>query len=150
MASSTRRTAFGALTGAAAASAAPAQTSGKPAKEVHYREGRRPAAAPLYSTAVTLGDLVFLSGTGVAEPADVAGQTDRVLQSIEQRLILVGSSMEKCVKCNVYLRDLADYDAMNEVFRGRFGPEPPVRTTVEVSGIPLKGCRVEIDVIAYR
>ena len=58
--------------------------------------------------------------------------------------------MEKVVKCNVYLQDLRDYDEMNEAFRGRFGPEPPVRTTVSVAGIPLKDCRVEIEVIGYR
>lgn len=153
METTTRRTAFGALTGAAAAGSASAQSAsadGKRVKQVHYRDGRKPEKTPLYSSAISLGDLVFISGTGVAEPADVAGQTDRVLKSIEERLILAGSSMDKCVKCNVYLQDLRDYDAMNEAFRGRFGPEPPVRTTVAVAGIPLKDCKVEIDVIAYR
>ena len=58
--------------------------------------------------------------------------------------------MEKVVKCNVYLQDLRDYDEMNEIFRGRFGPEPPVRTTVAVAAIPLKDCKVEIEVIGYR
>ena len=144
----TRRSLLGAAAAAGAASAASAQSG--PVKEIHYRDGRKPEGTPLYSSALSLGNLVFISGTGVAEPADVAGQTDRVLKSIEERLILAGSSMEKVVKCNVYLLDLADYDAMNNAFRGRFGPEPPVRTTVAVSGIPLEGCRVEIEVIGYR
>jgi enamine deaminase RidA (YjgF/YER057c/UK114 family) len=52
------------------------------------------------------------------------------------------------LKCNVYLRHLEDYAAMNEVYRGRFGAEPPVRTTIAVAGIPLDGCLVEIEVIA--
>ena len=153
MRSTTRRAAAGALVAGAAAGAAAGQGTGSsqnPAKQVHYHPGKKPEGIPLYSTALTLGNLVFISGTGVSEPSDVGGQTDRVLKSIEERLILVGSSMEKCVKCNVYLQDLSDYDEMNRAFRGRFGPEPPVRTTVAVSGIPLKGCKVEIEVIAYR
>jgi len=143
----TRRSLLGVLAGTGAVAAASAQTS--PVKEVHYRNGK-PKSTPLYSSAISLGNLVFLSGTGVNKPLDVGGQTDRVLKSIEARLKLAGSSMDQVVKCNVYLQDLRDYDEMNEAFRGRFGPEPPVRTTVAVSGIPLKNCRVEIEVIAYR
>jgi len=56
--------------------------------------------------------------------------------------------MEKCLKCNVYLADLKDREAMTEVFTGRFGSEPPVRTTVAVAGVPGNSL-VEIDVIAY-
>jgi len=144
----TRRSLLGALAGAGAVTAASAQSC--PVKEVHYRKGRKPKSTPLYSSAISLGNLVFISGTGVNEPLNVGGQTDRVLKSLEERLILAGSSMEKVVKCNVYLQDLRDYDEMNEAFRGRFGPEPPVRTTVSVAGIPLKDCRVEIEVIGYR
>ena len=144
----TRRSLLGALAGAGAATAASAQS--RPVKEVYHRKGRKPKSAPLYNSAIGLGNLVFLSGTGVNEPLDIGGQTDRVLKSLEERLILAGSSMEKVVKCNVYLQDLRDYDEMNDVFRGRFGPEPPVRTTVSVAGIPLKDCKVEIEVIGYR
>ena len=144
----TRRSLLGALAGAGVVAAASAQS--RPVKEVHHRPGRKPKSTPLYNSAISLGNLVFLSGTGVAEPLDVGGQTDRVLKSLEERLILAGSSMEKVVKCNVYLQDLRDYDEMNKAFRGRFGPEPPVRTTVAVAGIPLKDCKVEIEVIAYR
>jgi enamine deaminase RidA (YjgF/YER057c/UK114 family) len=56
--------------------------------------------------------------------------------------------MEKVLKCNVYLNDLKDYAGMNEVFQGSFGPEPPVRTTVAVAGVPGNSL-VEIDVIAH-
>ena len=71
------------------------------------------------------------------------------MKSIKEQLEGAGSSMEKVLKCNVYLNDLKDYDGMNEVFRGKFGPEPPVRTTVApAGGIPGKSL-VEIDVIAY-
>jgi enamine deaminase RidA (YjgF/YER057c/UK114 family) len=144
----TRRTLLGAVAASGAVSAASAQ--GTPMKQVHYREGRKPASTPLYSSAISYGNFVFISGTGVSTPSDAAGQTDRVLKSIEERLLLAGSSMEKVVKCNVYLKDLSHYDAMNGAFRGRFGPEPPVRTTIAVAGIPLKDCLVEIDVIAVR
>lgn len=148
MKDSTRRTLLGAM--AASGTAAAASAQGAPAKQVHYRDGKKPASTPLYSSAISYGDYVFISGTGVNTPSDAAGQTERVLKSIEERLLLAGSAMEKVVKCNVYLRDLSHYDAMNSVFNGRFGPEPPVRTTIAVAGIPLKDCLVEIDVIAVR
>lgn len=148
MKDSTRRTLLGAMAASGAAAAASAQ--GAPAKQVHYREGKKPASTPLYSFAISYGNYVFISGTGVNKPSDAAGQTERVLKSIEERLLLAGSSMEKVVKCNVYLKDLSHFDAMNSAFQGRFGPEPPVRTTIAVAGIPLKGCLVEIDVIAVR
>ena len=65
-----------------------------------------------------------------------------------QNLERVGSSMDKVLKCNVYLNDLKDYAAMNEVFLGRFGPEPPVRTTIAAPGGIPGNSLVEIDVIA--
>ena len=116
----TRRSLLGALAGAGAVTAASAQS--RPVKEVHHRPGREPKSTPLYNSAISLGNLVFLSGTGVAEPLDVGGQTDRVLKSLEERLILAGSSMEKVVKCNVYLQDLRDYDEMNKLFEAASGP----------------------------
>jgi enamine deaminase RidA (YjgF/YER057c/UK114 family) len=58
-----------------------------------------------------------------------------VLDQIQQQLESAGSSMEK-VKCNVYLKDINDWAAMSEVFHGRFGEEPPVRTTIAAGGIP--------------
>jgi enamine deaminase RidA (YjgF/YER057c/UK114 family) len=133
---------------AAAATPAPAQQA--ESKEVHYRDGKKPDSVPLYNSAISLGNLVFLSGTGVRSPDDVGGQTLKVFESIERRLLLAGSSMQQVLKCNVYLKTLDDYDAMNDAFRGLFGENPPVRTTVAVLGIPAENCRVEIEVIAYR
>ncbi|MCL4488969.1 MAG: RidA family protein, partial [Chloroflexi bacterium] len=66
---------------------------------------------------------------------------------IKEQLESAGSSMEKVLKCNVYLKDLKDFAAMNEVFLGKFGPEPPVRTTIAAAGVPGNSL-VEIDVIA--
>ena len=89
-----------------------------------------------------------MSGHGVNTSPDIRKQTAAVLDYIEKCLRSAGSSIGNALKCHVYLRHLEDYAAMNEVFRGRFGPEPPVRTTVAVAGIPLEGCLVEIEVIA--
>ena len=144
----TRRQVPAALAGCALA--APAGAQRKQEKEVHYRDGKQPESIPLYNSAISLGNLVFLSGTGVRSPDDVGEQTKRVFESIERRLLLAGSSMQQVLKCNVYLANLDDYAAMNEAFRGLFGKNPPVRTTVAVSGIPAENCLVEIEVIAYR
>jgi len=138
----------------AAASAALAQTKLPAAKStkvkrVHYPDGAKGSSEiPLYSEVVSHGDTVYVSGHGVNTTADVRKQTAAVLERIEKCLQSAGSSMRNALKCNVYLRHLEDYAAMNEVYRGRFGPEPPVRTCVAVAGIPLDGCLVEIEVIA--
>lgn len=141
----TRRRAWKAAAAAALAAPAAAATS---AKKVHYR-GAKPETTPLYSPAVSYGNLLFISGRGVNDVEGIKAQTTRVLDEIQKALESAGSSMEKVLKCNVYLADLNDYAAMNEAYRGRFGAEPPVRTTVAVSGIPLKGAVVEIDVMAH-
>ena len=138
----------------AAASAAMAQTRSAASgatktKQVHYPDGKTASnEIPLYSEVVTHGDTVYVSGHGVNTTADVRKQTAAVLDRIEKCLQSAGSSMRNALKCNVYLKNLDDYAAMNEVYRGRFGPEPPVRTCVAVAGIPLAGCLVEIEVIA--
>src|SRR5207248_4090745 len=117
-----------AATGAAAAGgAAKAQTG--PAKKVHYR-GAKPAKPPLFSGAVSYGNLLFIAGKGAHFPGDIKAHTKHVLDEIQAELENAGSSMDKVLKCNVYLNDLKDYQAMNEVFRGRFGEDPPVRTTI--------------------
>ena len=68
---------------------------------------------------------------------------------IKEQLERAGSSMEKVLKCNVYLNDLKDYAGMNEVYQGSFGDEPPVRTTIAAAGGIPGNSLVEIDVIAY-
>ncbi len=101
-----------------------------------------------YSSTIAYGNLLFISGVGYHKEGDIKVHTKNVLDEIQKQLEAAGSSMEKCLKCNVYLADLKDYDAMNEEFQGRFGPEPPVRTTIAAAGVPGKSL-VEIDVIAY-
>ena len=132
--------------GLAGAKSASAQT--KPTKKVFWSEGKKPDKAPLFSPAVAYGDLLFLSGIGAHFEGDIKAHTKHVLDEIQQKLESCGSSMDKVLKCSVFLADLKDYQAMNEVFLGRFGAEPPVRTTVSVAGVPGKSL-VEIDVIAY-
>ena len=117
-------------------------------KKVWWTNGKAPAQMQLFSPAVSYGNLLFLSGVGAHFEGDVKAHTKHVLDEIQQKLEAAGSSMEKVLKAQVYLADLKDYDAMNEVFKGRFGSEPPVRTTVAVAGVPGKSL-VEIDVIAY-
>jgi 2-iminobutanoate/2-iminopropanoate deaminase len=137
---------------AAAAAAAPAaqaqeQVQGKPVKKVHY-SGRKPEK-PLFSGAVSYGNLLFIAGIGAHFDGDIKAHTKHVLDEIEKRLNACGSSMEKVMKCNVYLNTLDDYKGMNEVFMGRFGAEPPVRTTIAAPGGIPGNSLVEIDVIAY-
>jgi enamine deaminase RidA (YjgF/YER057c/UK114 family) len=146
-----KRRAF--LTGAAAVGAAAAAKTAKaydekPAKKVHWKDGKRPEKTPLFSGITSYGGLVFVAGIGAHFEGDIKAHTKHVLDEIQQRLESVGSSMEKVVKCNVYLNDLKDYAAMNETFIGRFGPEPPVRTTIAAAGGIPGNSLVEIDVIA--
>lgn len=125
--------------------AAGAQSGGK---KVHYRDGKRPAKTPLFSPAVTYGNLVFISGKGAHFEGDIKAHTKHVLDEIQKELESVGSSMEKVLKCNVYISRAEDYGPMNEMFRGRFGDDPPVRTTIAAAWIPGNS-HVEIDVIAH-
>jgi enamine deaminase RidA (YjgF/YER057c/UK114 family) len=149
MKNSTRRgfLAAGAASGAAAGVAA-AQTAA-PRKKVHRKSDAKPKNPPLFNGAVSYGNLLFIAGKGAHFEGDIKAHTKHVLDEIQKELENAGSSMEKVLKCNVYLNDLKDYQAMNEVFRGRFGDEPPVRTTIAAAaGIPGNSL-VEIDVIAY-
>jgi 2-iminobutanoate/2-iminopropanoate deaminase len=136
---------------APAAKAAGSQSSNSqaPKKKVHYRGGKKPDKTPLFSGAVSYGNLLFIAGKGAHFKGDIREHTKHVLDEIEKELVNAGSSMDKVLKCNVYLNDLKDYQAMNEVFRGRFGEEPPVRTTIAAAGGIPGDSLVEIDVIAY-
>ncbi len=134
---------------ATAVAAVPAKAQGaSPAKKVIYRNGKKPEKTPLFNGTVTYGNLVFISGVGYHKEGDIKVHTKGVLDSIKAQLESVGSSMEKVLKCNVYLNDLKDYKGMNEVFQGAFGDEPPVRTTIAAAGGIPGDSLVEIDVIA--
>jgi 2-iminobutanoate/2-iminopropanoate deaminase len=112
------------------------------------------AARPLghYSQAVRAGDFVFVSGQGPVDeqgrivPGDIREQTRRTLENIRNILEAAGAGVQQVVRCGVFLSDIGDFAAMNEVYREFFGPNPPARTTV---GANLPGIKVEIDAIAY-
>ncbi len=133
---------------AVTAAASPVQAQDKPAKRVLYRNGNKPDKMPLFNGTVAYGNLIFIAGVGYHQAGDIKVHTEKVLESIKQQLESAGSSMEKVLKCNVYLNDLKDYAGMNEVFMGKFGPEPPVRTTIAAAGGIPGNSLVEIDVIA--
>ena len=105
---------------------------------------------PLFSGSTKYGGLVFIAGKGAhVAPFEIKAHTEIVLKELEKELIKAGSSMDKVLKVNVYLNDIADYKGMNEVYKGRFGKNPPVRTTVAVAkgGVPGDSL-VEMDCIA--
>lgn len=103
---------------------------------------------PLFSSAIVHNGLVFIAGKGAHFQGDIKAHTKHVLDELQKELEKAGSSMEHVLKANVYLNTLDDYKAMNEVFRGRFGKVPPVRTTIAAQGGIPGDSLVEIDCIA--
>ncbi len=113
-----------------------------------------PKAIGPYSQAIKSNGFVFLSGQISLDPAtqqlvegDVAAQTERVLQNITGILDAAGTSLSRVLKTTVFLKNMNDFSAMNEVYGRHFAAEPPARSTVEVARLP-KDVLVEIDVIA--
>ena len=113
-----------------------------------------PEAIGPYSQAIRCGNLVFLSGqipldpgTGRIVEGDAAVQTARVLQNLSSILDAAGSNLGQVLKTTVYLKDMADFGMMNEVYARFFVDCPPARATVEVARLP-RNVSVEIDVIA--
>ena len=139
-----------AAAGAGLFGVAHAQTAGEMVKRTSTDNQPAGDKPPLFSGWVTYGHLVFVAGKGEHTPGDITAHTTSVLNQIEAELKKVGSSMDKVLKVNVYLHDIKDYDGMNAVFRGRFGPNPPVRTTIACYGGIPGSSLVEIDCIAAR
>jgi 2-iminobutanoate/2-iminopropanoate deaminase len=113
-----------------------------------------PQAIGPYSQAVKANGFVFTSGQIAIDPAtqqvvagDVAAQTERVLQNVSGILEAAGSGLGKVVRSTVFLKDMNDFAAMNQVYGKYFSSAPPARSTVEVARLP-KDVLVEIDVIA--
>ena len=137
------------------------------AADMDNGNGPPPAAGPVYRTlperaaldlpysdAVRSGNLLFLSGTVGANPATrqlveggVVAETRQALANVKANLEAHGSSMDRVVKCSVFLADIADFEKMNGVYRESFPANRPARTTVVVAALPL-GARVEIECIA--
>ena len=113
-----------------------------------------PQAIGPYSQAIKANGFVFTSGQIAIDPAtqqviagDVSAQTDRVLRNVSEILEAAGSGLGKVVKSTVFLKDMNDFAAMNQVYGKYFGSAAPARSTVEVARLP-KDVLVEIDVIA--
>ena len=116
-----------------------------------------PAPVGPYSPGVILDRLVIVSGQGATDPStgelagpDVATQTEQVFRNIEAILTAAGTDLSHVLRCGVFLVDMRDFEAMNEVYARVFGDHRPARTTVQVASLPDKGLRVEIDAMAYR
>jgi len=115
-----------------------------------------PAAIGPYAQAVAAGDWVFCSGqiplvpgTGEIVVGGVAAQSEQVLRNLAAVLGAAGSGLEHVVKTTVFLADMADFAAMNEVYARHFGSHRPARSTVQAAGLPRR-CLVEIECIARR
>ncbi|HKM85996.1 MAG TPA: RidA family protein [Terriglobales bacterium] len=116
--------------------------------------GQAPQAIGPYSQAIRAQGLIFTSGQIAFDPAtaqivagDISAQTDRVLRNLAAILQASGSSLEKVLRCTVFLKNMGDFAAMNEVYGRYFKQAPPARSTVEVARLP-KDVLVEIDAIA--
>ncbi|HEY7345833.1 MAG TPA: Rid family detoxifying hydrolase [Gaiella sp.] len=107
-----------------------------------------------YNQAIVAGDLVFVAGQLGLEPGDteisgdIAEQTGQALTNLAAILEAAGSSMENLVKTSVFLLDLGDFQAMNEVYASRVGDRPPARSTFQVAKLP-SGALVEIEAVAH-
>jgi 2-iminobutanoate/2-iminopropanoate deaminase len=108
-----------------------------------------------YNQAIRVGDLVFVAGqlgisveTGSLAGPAVAEQTEQIMANLAAILHAAGSGLEKLVKTTVFLMDLGDFAAMNEVYARHVGDRPPARSTVEISGLPT-GALVEIEAVAH-
>ena len=124
-------------------------------KEQIFPEGGPPPAGP-YSPGIKANGLVFVSGQGPIDPVSgrkveggIADQVHRVMQNLQLVLHAAGTSMEKVVKTTIYLRDINDFAAMNEVYGSYVGEIPPARTTIQAARLPMD-IDVEIDVIALQ
>ena len=113
-----------------------------------------PIAGAPYSQAIVAGRMVFASGqvpvdpvTGALVEGGITEQTGQVLTNVAAVLEAAGATMSDVVKCTVFLTDMADFAAMNDVYAERFGAHAPARSTVGVAALPL-GSRVEIEAIA--
>ena len=109
-----------------------------------------------YNQAITVGDLVFVAGQlGVAPGGSgmvgdgITEQTEQVMENLAAILEASGSGLANLVKTTVFLTDLGDFAAMNEVYARHVGERPPARSTVQVAALP-SGARVEIEAIAHR
>jgi 2-iminobutanoate/2-iminopropanoate deaminase len=123
--------------------------------KIIVKPAKSPAALGPYNHAVRVGDLLFCAGQIPIDPkngnlviGDIKAQTERVLQNVQAILEDQGLTFANVVKSTVFMTDLADFVAMNEVYAKHFTENFPARSTVQVAGLP-KGASLEIEVIAH-
>lgn len=114
-----------------------------------------PSPVGPYSPGMVVGNLVFVSGQAGRDPASgrlagdtIEAQTEQVLKNIATILDAAGTTLQHVIRCGVFIVDMKEFPRMNEVYARVFGAHRPARTTVEVSGLPGEGLRVEIDAVA--
>ena len=140
----------------------PAQAEGCPAiRKVHWKSMKKivatesaPKAIGPYSQAVIHNGVAYLSGQIPLDPAsgqivegDIGAQTERVLENLKAVLAACGSSLDQVLKTTVYVKDMADFPRVNEIYGRYFAVNPPARATVEVARLP-RDVRLEIEAIA--
>jgi reactive intermediate/imine deaminase len=120
-------------------------------KEVVHLPGASPN--PVLSSVVKVGEMLYLSGQLGTVPGQglvaggIAAETRQTLDNIKRTVEAAGSSMDRVVKCTVFLADIADFRAMNDIYRTFWATDPPARSTVAVAGLVL-GARIEIECLA--
>ena len=123
-------------------------------KKIVIQTKQAPTPVGPYEQGIKAGNFLFTAGQIPKAPAngrmvtgDIEAQTRQVIENLKAVLEAGGSSLERAVKVNVYLKDLKDFAGMNQVFEEYFPTFKPARTTVEVAGLPL-GVSIEVDIIA--
>lgn len=116
--------------------------------------GAAPAAIGPYSQAIKTGNFIFISGqiplvpvSGKIVEGDISAEVRQVMENLKQILEAAGSSLDKVVKTTVFLKDLDDYTAMNEVYNEYFADPPPARSVIQVARLP-RDASIEIEAIA--
>ncbi len=150
------------LTGGAAAAACSLPTyasakaaEGRAGKKVIYKAGEKPSPDTILSSGIQFGRLLFVSGAGAHDPkthkvveGPFPNQVRQCLENIKTVLEAAGSSLDRVLKCTVFLTEISNFQAMNEVYHTFFPNDPPARSTIAVKDLPAQS-PVEIECIAY-
>ena len=138
----------------AAPTALPAKKD-KATKKVIYKPGEQPSPEAILSSGIQFGNLVFVSGAGAHDPkthkvveGPFPNQVRQCLENVKTVVEAAGSSMDRVVKCLVFLTDISNFPAMNQVYHTYFPSSPPARSTVAVKDLPGES-PIEIECIAY-
>ncbi len=124
-------------------------------KRVIYKPGEKPSPTTILSSAIQYGNLLFVSGAGAHDPkthkvveGPFPNQVRQCLENLKSVLEAAGSSLDRVLKCTVFLTEIANFQAMNEVYHTFFPTDPPARSTIAVKDLPGES-PVEIECIAY-